>query len=183
MLNRVTSHFTLPTHSRRLLEASVSLFLLALVACEDGFEPGTVVPLKWSENQMFSAKANLKGDAFIRDWIDATVPFGYESDFMRPVYPIDKVNPKDFFTDDDLANVSSRMKGWVRSLARTGRRIDVVSDHAGQSAYRHHQSAARWPWPDVSAGRTHDRRRQGMDGFEYQIRRRHGDRRDRALWL
>ena len=53
--------------------------------------------------------------------IDATVPYGYESDFMRPVYPIDKVNPKDFFTDDDLANVSSRMKGWVRSLARTGR--------------------------------------------------------------
>ena len=53
--------------------------------------------------------------------IDATVPFGYESDFMRPVYPIDKVNPKDFFTNDDLANVSSRMKGWVHGLSRTGR--------------------------------------------------------------
>ncbi|MEE2969443.1 MAG: UbiD family decarboxylase [Pseudomonadota bacterium] len=53
--------------------------------------------------------------------IDATVPHGYESDFMRPVYPVDKVNPKDFFTDDDLANVAKRMKGWVNSLARTGR--------------------------------------------------------------
>jgi hypothetical protein len=31
------------------------------------------------------------------------------------------VNPKDFFTDDDLANVAKRMKGWVNSLARTGR--------------------------------------------------------------
>ena len=40
---------------------------------------------------------------------------------MRPIYPIDKVNPKDFFTDDDLANVFSRMKGWVHGLARTGR--------------------------------------------------------------
>jgi len=30
--------------------------------------------------------------------IDATVPFGYESDFLRPVYPVDKVKPEDFFT-------------------------------------------------------------------------------------
>jgi 4-hydroxy-3-polyprenylbenzoate decarboxylase len=27
--------------------------------------------------------------------IDATVPFAYESDFLRPVYPIDKVNPRE----------------------------------------------------------------------------------------
>ena len=53
--------------------------------------------------------------------IDATVPYGYESDFQRPVYAVDKVDPKDFFTKDDLANVSNRMKGWVHSLARTGR--------------------------------------------------------------
>jgi len=53
--------------------------------------------------------------------IDATVPYGYESDFQRPVYAVDKVDPKDFFTDGDLANVSNRMKGWVHSLARTGR--------------------------------------------------------------
>ena len=53
--------------------------------------------------------------------IDATVPFGYESDFLRPVYPVDKVDPKKFFTPKDLANAKSRMHGWVHSLARTGR--------------------------------------------------------------
>ena len=26
--------------------------------------------------------------------IDCTVPFGYESDFLRPVYAVDKVNPR-----------------------------------------------------------------------------------------
>ncbi len=53
--------------------------------------------------------------------IDATVPFGYESDFLRPVYPVDKVDPKDFFTDADMENARKRMQGWVLSLARTGR--------------------------------------------------------------
>ena len=53
--------------------------------------------------------------------IDCTVPYGYESDFLRPVYPIEKVNPSDFFTDDQLANTRDRMKGWVQSLAKYGR--------------------------------------------------------------
>jgi UbiD family decarboxylase len=53
--------------------------------------------------------------------IDATVPFGYESDFLRPVYPVDKVKPEDFFTKKDIENARSRMHGWVHSLARTGR--------------------------------------------------------------
>ncbi|MBT3792909.1 MAG: UbiD family decarboxylase [Rhodospirillales bacterium] len=53
--------------------------------------------------------------------IDATVPYGYEQDFHRPVYPVDKVNAKDFFTDDQIENMKSRMQGWVLSLARTGR--------------------------------------------------------------
>lgn len=53
--------------------------------------------------------------------IDATVPFGYEKDFMRPVYAIDKVNLKKLFNDADIQNAKSRMKGWVLSLARTGR--------------------------------------------------------------
>lgn len=53
--------------------------------------------------------------------IDATVPYGYEQDFHRPVYPVDKVNPKDFFTDEQIAQMRSRMQGWVLSLARTGR--------------------------------------------------------------
>ena len=53
--------------------------------------------------------------------IDATVPFGYESDFMRPVYPVGKVKPENFFTPKDLENARKRMHGWVLSLARTGR--------------------------------------------------------------
>jgi len=49
------------------------------------------------------------------------VPFGYENDFLRPVYPVDKVRPEDFFSAKDIANAKSRMIGWVHSLARTGR--------------------------------------------------------------
>ncbi|MFM9885077.1 MAG: UbiD family decarboxylase [Burkholderiales bacterium] len=53
--------------------------------------------------------------------IDATVPFGYEQDFHRPVYPIDRVNPADFFDAAQIAKMKGRMEGWVLSLARTGR--------------------------------------------------------------
>jgi len=53
--------------------------------------------------------------------IDATVPFGYEQDFHRPVYPIDKVDPADFFTPEDIDKAKSRMHGWLLSLAKTGR--------------------------------------------------------------
>jgi 4-hydroxy-3-polyprenylbenzoate decarboxylase len=53
--------------------------------------------------------------------IDATVPFGYEDAFLRPQYPIGKVNPEDFFSKKDIENMKSRMHGWVLSLARTGR--------------------------------------------------------------
>jgi 4-hydroxy-3-polyprenylbenzoate decarboxylase len=52
--------------------------------------------------------------------IDATVPYGYEEDFKRPVYPIDVVNPADFFAEEDLARAKTRMRGWVEILARTG---------------------------------------------------------------
>jgi gallate decarboxylase subunit C len=53
--------------------------------------------------------------------IDATVPFGFENDFMRPVYAVERVNLKNFFSEKDIENAKSRMKGWVHSLARTGR--------------------------------------------------------------
>ena len=48
-------------------------------------------------------------------------PFGYESDFLRPVYPVDKVKPEDWFSKDDIANAKKRMQGWVHSLAKSGR--------------------------------------------------------------
>jgi len=53
--------------------------------------------------------------------IDATVPFGYEQDFHRPVYPIDKVDPLRFFSAADIEKAKKRMRGWVEVLARTGR--------------------------------------------------------------
>jgi 4-hydroxy-3-polyprenylbenzoate decarboxylase len=53
--------------------------------------------------------------------IDATVPFGYEKDFHRPAYPVDKVDPADWFSAEDLEKARSHMEGWVKSLARTGR--------------------------------------------------------------
>jgi gallate decarboxylase subunit C len=55
--------------------------------------------------------------------IDATVPFGYESDFMRPVYPVDTVFPDKFFSAEDIAKAKKYMegKGWVHSLAESGR--------------------------------------------------------------
>jgi 4-hydroxy-3-polyprenylbenzoate decarboxylase len=55
--------------------------------------------------------------------IDATVPFGYENDFLRPVYPVDTVFPDKFFDAKTVEKAKKYMegKGWVLSLARTGR--------------------------------------------------------------
>ena len=53
--------------------------------------------------------------------IDATVPFGFEQDFHRPVYPVDRVDPKKFFSQSDIDRAKQRMRGWVEVLARTGR--------------------------------------------------------------
>ena len=71
--------------------------------------------------------------AFLAEWtgantrfeggmgIDATVPFGYEQDFHRPVYAVERVNPRKWFSQKDVNRIQSYMKGWVESLARTGR--------------------------------------------------------------
>ena len=53
--------------------------------------------------------------------IDATMPFGYETDFQRPVYPVDRVNLRDWFDEATIARGKALMHGWVESLARTGR--------------------------------------------------------------
>lgn len=53
--------------------------------------------------------------------IDATVPFGFEQDFHRPVYAVEKVDPNKWFSKAEVARIQSHMKGWVISLARTGR--------------------------------------------------------------
>ena len=53
--------------------------------------------------------------------IDATVPYGYEQDFHRPVYPVDRVDPSKFFSQSEIERAKQRMRGWVEVLARTGR--------------------------------------------------------------
>jgi len=53
--------------------------------------------------------------------IDATVPVGYENDFMRPVYPIDRVDPAHWFGPGEIVKAKGLMKGWAEVLARTGR--------------------------------------------------------------
>ena len=53
--------------------------------------------------------------------IDATVPYGFEQDFMRPAYPVDRVKLEDFFSKDQIAEVRGRLKGWTELLAKTGR--------------------------------------------------------------
>ena len=40
---------------------------------------------------------------------------------MRPVYPVDRVKLEDFFTMDQIANVTGRLAGWTQLLAKTGR--------------------------------------------------------------
>ena len=60
--------------------------------------------------------------------IDATVPFGYESDFLRPVYPVDRVKPEDFFTKKDIENAKSRMHGLGAFAGADGAvRTDTLS--------------------------------------------------------
>ena len=53
--------------------------------------------------------------------IDATMPFGYEQDFHRPVYPVDRVDLKNWFSDADIVKGKALMRGWVESLAKFGR--------------------------------------------------------------
>jgi 4-hydroxy-3-polyprenylbenzoate decarboxylase len=53
--------------------------------------------------------------------IDATMPFGFEQDFHRPVYPVDRVNLEKWFDAGQIERGKALMEGWVKSLARTGR--------------------------------------------------------------
>jgi 4-hydroxy-3-polyprenylbenzoate decarboxylase len=52
--------------------------------------------------------------------IDATVPYGYEEDFLRPQYPVSKVKLEDFLSRDQITKVQARMSGWTELLAKTG---------------------------------------------------------------
>ena len=70
--------------------------------------------------------------------IDATVPFGYESDFLRPVYPVDKVKPEDFFTKKDIENAKSRMQRLGEVAGADGAVTFHLSPRAGEVASSAH---------------------------------------------
>ncbi len=53
--------------------------------------------------------------------IDATIPFGYEQDFQRPVYPIQRASLEKFFSADQIIKGKSLMRGWAEVLSRSGR--------------------------------------------------------------
>lgn len=53
--------------------------------------------------------------------IDATIPYGYEMDFHRPVYPVDKVDLTKWFDQEDVKHAKSLMTGWSYVLSQTGR--------------------------------------------------------------
>ncbi len=53
--------------------------------------------------------------------IDATVPFGYEEDFHRPVYPVAEVALEKFLNEEQIAKGKSFMTGWAKVLSKTGR--------------------------------------------------------------
>jgi UbiD family decarboxylase len=88
-------------------------------------------PLPGGAGQTFQPSERMTAGE--RDWtasntrfeggmgIDATVPFGFEQDFHRPAYPVDRVDPRRWFRDEQIALARSRMRGWVELLARTGR--------------------------------------------------------------
>jgi hypothetical protein len=40
---------------------------------------------------------------------------------MRPVYPIDRVDPKKWFDESEIASAKAIMHGWVETLSRYGR--------------------------------------------------------------
>jgi len=53
--------------------------------------------------------------------IDATIPFGYEEDFHRPVYPVDQVALEKFFSQEQIQKGRDFMSGWAQILSKTGR--------------------------------------------------------------
>ena len=53
--------------------------------------------------------------------IDATLPYGFEQDFQRPIYPVDRIDLNKWFKPEEIERARSLMHGWVEVLARAGR--------------------------------------------------------------
>ncbi len=53
--------------------------------------------------------------------IDATIPFMHKSAFQRAHYPVDKVDLKKWFTEEEIQRARSQQSDYGRMLAETGR--------------------------------------------------------------
>lgn len=53
--------------------------------------------------------------------IDTTIPYAHKSSFQRAHYPVDKVNLKKWFTEDEVHKAKAKQSEYARSLAKTGR--------------------------------------------------------------
>ena len=51
---------------------------------------------------------------------DATIPFAYKEAFERPPYPVKLVDPKNWFSQEDIERGTASMTDYSRFLARTG---------------------------------------------------------------
>ena len=93
--------------------------------------------------------------------IDATVPFGYESDFLRPVYPVDKVKPEDFFSQEGHRE---RQEAHARlgALAGADRDGKLVLPGVGRKAAASTFASQRLAPPGVMSRRSVERRRSRL---------------------
>jgi 3-polyprenyl-4-hydroxybenzoate decarboxylase len=63
-------------------------------------------------------QANIKFSGAIG--IDATVPYQYRDAFVRSSYPVNMVNLKDFFTDQQIEKAKSFQEAYARWFSEAG---------------------------------------------------------------
>jgi len=51
---------------------------------------------------------------------DATKPFNIANHFTRPQYPVDKIDLKKWFTEEQLAKIRVMQTDYGKTLAKTG---------------------------------------------------------------
>jgi hypothetical protein len=51
---------------------------------------------------------------------DATKPFNIANNFTRPHYPVDKIDLKKWFTEEQIKNVRLMQTDYAKALAKRG---------------------------------------------------------------
>jgi 4-hydroxy-3-polyprenylbenzoate decarboxylase len=52
--------------------------------------------------------------------IDATVPFEFKGEFTRSHYPVDRIDLRRWFSEEQIATVTASQDEYAKVLARTG---------------------------------------------------------------